>query len=82
MKREKLVISVIAAVAVLGLSACSKTRKGPNPQVQAGTACSQPAQVVRLQKAQYKYVRVRVQTQPAKYARIQPIKPTCALKNN
>jgi len=82
MKREKLIVSAVAVVAVLGLSACSQTRKGPNPQQQVGTACAQPTQVVRLQRAKYKYVKVRVQTQPARYAKIQPIQPTCSLKNN
>ena len=82
MKREKLIVSAIAVAAVLGLSACSQTHKRPVPQQQVGSACAQPVQVVRLQKAQYKYVKVRVRTQPARYAKIKMVQPTCALNNN
>jgi len=80
MKRERLIVSAIAVVAVLGLNACSQTRRGPAPQQQAATTCSQPTQIVRLEKAKYKYVKVRVQ--PAKYAKVQPIQSACSLKNN
>jgi len=75
MRKERLIVPAMAVVALFALSACT-SQKAPQPQA---NVCAPKTRVIQVQPAQYKYVRVKVKTQPAQYAKIQPVSE-CDLK--
>lgn len=74
MNSKKIAVTAVAVMGLLSLSACSSSKK-PMP-----SKCTPPVKVVQVAPAKYKYVRVKVKTQPAQYIRYQRLQTACSAK--